>query len=60
MSFSSCRRRYDTLLPSSAIRNPADGRPPAHVRFKQHRYDMGYCEHTGWFVVMQDTSGSGG
>ena len=39
--------QYDTLLPSSAIRNPLDqehGGALADSKFKSHRYDMSYCE----------------
>ena len=35
---------YDTLLPSSAIRNPVDGGLPPGSKFRSYRYDMSYCK----------------
>ena len=38
---------YDTLLPSSAIRNPVDGGLPPGSKFRSYRYDMSYCKPQG-------------
>ena len=36
--------QYDTLLPSSAIRNPKDKGVQPDPKFRSYRYDMSYCE----------------